>query len=176
MEAWLQPLSDSLLLLAGDQELVSLLDLALEVGVVCQQRLEVHRVLVKEHTCDSRSTLLTVRLLNEPVDGVSHESALVSSGETVQLRNVNLGQFDLRDLLLSLRSGGLLVGSGRRLLLSLVSWLLLIRLVLVVASSATTLTAPAASLIVLLTASRSVVEFVSPVLTHVVRHLVHLRI
>ena len=79
MEARLQPLSDSLLLLAGHQELVSLLDLALEVRVVCQQRLKVHRVLIKEHTCDTRSVFLAVRLLNEPVDGVSHEGALVSS-------------------------------------------------------------------------------------------------
>ena len=94
------------------------------------------------------------------------------------MRNVNLWQFDLRDLLSwgSLWSGGLLVGIGRRLLLSLVSWLLLIRLVPFVASSAATLTASAASLVVLLTASLSVVEFVSPVLAHVVLHWVHLRI
>lgn len=56
-----------------------LLDLALEVGVVCQQRLEVHRILVQEHTCNARSIALTVRLLNQAVDGVSDESALVRS-------------------------------------------------------------------------------------------------
>jgi len=94
------------------------------------------------------------------------------------LRNVNLGQFDLRDLLSwsSLWSGGLLDGVSRRLLLRLVSWLLLIRLVAFVASSAATLSTSAASLVVLLIASRSVVEFVSPVLAHVVLHWEHLRI
>ena len=98
------------------------------------------------------------------------------------MRNVNLGQFDLRDLLSwsSLRRRLGRVG-WRLLLLSLVSWLLLIPLVLilVVATSATALSssAPSEVLVVLLiaAASRSVVEFVSSIAAHIV-HWILLRV
>jgi len=119
--------------LRADHELVGFVDLNGKVLSISKQLLEVNDLLVEEHTCDSWSELITEFTLDNTIDTVTNEVALVLSLELVKLSHVDLRKSEeLHSWLLTL--WGWLSNLGiwhSHLLLRLVTELLLILTVLV---------------------------------------------
>lgn len=135
---------------------MSLVDLAGEVLVVGQEKLEVNGGLVEEHSGDSWSELVSELALDQAVDGVSDEVVLVLTLERVELGKIDLRQLD--DLLtwglgwvLSLWSWLSVwwLWHSLLLVLTVLLWLLVVvSLASSVASSSTTSLASSASVVV----------------------------
>ena len=129
----------SLLLLLGalDEEVVGLVHLGSEVVGICEELLEVDDLFVEEHTGKSWSELFTDCHLDDSVDVVTDEVALLLSGsEGLECGHVNLRQLEEWLLWSSLRSLTLswwLLAWSWRLWHSGHTWLLLIHPLFVIA-------------------------------------------